>query len=234
MKTFVLVHGAWHGGWVWRRVADILRGAGHEVLFPSLTGSGDRSHLLDPKVSLTTHVRDMTNLIETHGLPEVVLCGHSYGGLVAAQAADQLPDRVARLVFLDAFLPEDGLSLLDLLPAPFRTEMETLARGQGEGWLVPAPPVERLQIPGAADRAWVAERLGPHPLACFDEPSSVTGAWAAIPRLTYVAALGFDVPVFDRSRARARTHPTFDYHEAPTGHEIMVEAPETVARILAA
>jgi len=232
MKTFILVHGAWHGGWVWRKVAESLRQAGHEVFSPCLTGLGERSHLLDRNVTLSTHVRDVTNLIETHALRDVVLCGHSYGGLVVAQAADQLPDRVARVLFLDAFLPENGKSLLDLLPSPFRAEMQTIAREKGEGWFVPAPPVEGLQIAGAADRQWVAERLGPHPLASFTEPSRLTGAWVKVPRLAYVAATRFDSPVLVPSRAWARSHRAFEYHEAPTGHEVMIEAPEVVARIL--
>jgi pimeloyl-ACP methyl ester carboxylesterase len=124
MKTFILVHGAWHGGWVWVRTAKLLRQGGHEVFTPSLTGLGDRSHLLSPSITLSAHVRDVTNLIESYDLHDAILCGHSYAGLVVAQAADQMPDRVAGVVFIDSFLPEDGMALLDLLPPPFRAEID--------------------------------------------------------------------------------------------------------------
>jgi pimeloyl-ACP methyl ester carboxylesterase len=232
MATFLLVHGAWHGGWSWRRTARRLREAGHEVFTPSLTGLGDRSHLLGPGVTLSTHVRDVTNLIEHEELRDVVLCGHSYSGLVVAQAADQMPGRIAALVFLDAFLPEDGKALLDLLPPESRAASEAEAREQGDGWFLPAPAPERLELADAADRHWFKERSGAQPLATFTEPSRLIGAWRTVPRLVYIAATHFTPPVFQRFAQAVQADPAFEYYEVPCGHEIMIDRPDALHAIL--
>src|SRR5262245_4483830 len=113
-KTFVLVHGAWHGGWCWRRVADILERQGHKVFAPTLTGLGERSHLMRAGINVSTHATDVVNLIQWEDLAGVVLCGHSYGGMVVSGVAEQVADRIASIVFLDAFVPENGDSMLDL------------------------------------------------------------------------------------------------------------------------
>ena len=116
MATFVLVHGAWHGSWCWKRVRKALQARGHDVFTPTLTGVGERSHLLSPDVNLDTHITDVVNLIRWEELSGIVLCGHSYGGCVITGVADRLSDRIAALVYLDAFVPEDGQSLYDILP----------------------------------------------------------------------------------------------------------------------
>src|SRR3954452_4236427 len=109
--TFVLVHGAWHGGWCWKRLTPLLRAAGHEVVVPTLTGLGERSHLLTPEVGLDTHIRDITAVLKYEDLHNVVLIGHSYGGMVIAGVAEEVPERIAQLVYLDAFLPDNGKAL---------------------------------------------------------------------------------------------------------------------------
>src|ERR1700675_3292707 len=116
MTSFVLVHGAWHGSWCWKRVRRSLQEKGHEVFTPTLTGVADRSHLLSREVNLETHITDVVNLIQWEELSDVVLCGHSYGGLVISGVADRIPDRIGALVYLDAFVLEDGQSLHDVLP----------------------------------------------------------------------------------------------------------------------
>ena len=117
MATFVLVHGAWHGGWCWKRVRPLLESRGHLVFTPTLTGLGERSHLLARETGLETHIADVVNVIRWEELSEVVLCGHSYGGMVISGVADRVPDRIRSLVYLDAFVPSDGQSLFDFLPA---------------------------------------------------------------------------------------------------------------------
>src|SRR5262245_14863398 len=117
MATFVLVHGAWHGGWCWQRVSPLLRARGHEVFAPTLTGLGERSHLLTREIGLETHVADVVNAIRWEDLTDVVLCGHSYGGMVISGAADRMADRVRSLVYLDAFVPADGQSIFDFMTA---------------------------------------------------------------------------------------------------------------------
>ena len=111
-KTFVLVHGAWHGGWCWRRVADRLEGKGHKVFVPTMTGLGDRSHLLTKGINLDTHITDIVNVLKWEDLKDIVLVGHSYGGIIVSGVADQMHDKIASIVFLDAFVPEDGDSLV--------------------------------------------------------------------------------------------------------------------------
>ena len=110
-KTFVLVHGAWHGAWCWRRVSDLLEGKGHKVFTPTLTGLGERSHLLRQGIDVSTHVTDVVNLMKWERLSDVVLCGHSYGGMVVSGVAEQMADKIGSIVFLDAFVPDDGDSM---------------------------------------------------------------------------------------------------------------------------
>jgi pimeloyl-ACP methyl ester carboxylesterase len=119
-KTFVLVHGAWHGGWCWRRVSDLLEAKGHKVFTPTLTGVGERSHLLTKDINLATHVTDVVNMIKWEDLKDIVLVGHSYAGCVIAPVAEQMEGRISSIVFLDAFFPENGESLVDVAAPPVR------------------------------------------------------------------------------------------------------------------
>jgi len=114
-KTFVLVHGAWHGGWCYRQTAAALRKMGHEVFTPTHTGVGERAHKADENITLETHIRDVAGCIEAEEISEVILVGHSYGGMVITGLADRMADRIKALVYLDAFVPDDGDSLLALL-----------------------------------------------------------------------------------------------------------------------
>ena len=137
MATVVLVHGTTAGGWVWRKIAARLRSEGHTVYTPTLTGLGERVHLASPSVDLDTHVTDVVNTIEYEDLERVVLVGHSYGGMVIAGAADRLPEKVAGLVYLDAIVPRNGESLVDLQPAERREQTERRVAEGGQGWLIP-------------------------------------------------------------------------------------------------
>src|SRR5215467_12577868 len=140
MTSFVLVHGAWHGSWCWKRVRRSLQSHGHEVFTPTLTGIAERSHLLTPQVDLETHINDVANLILWEELDDVVLCGHSYGGCVISGVADRVSDRIGALVYLDAFILEDGQGLFDTIPTEVREGQLELTRNSGEGWKVPPPP----------------------------------------------------------------------------------------------
>ena len=126
MTTFVLVHPAWFGGWCWRKVSPVLRARGHEVFAPTLTGLGERAHLASQKVGLEMHVEDVANVLEYEDLRQVILVGNSSGGMVITGVADRMPERIAHLVYLDAFVPEDGQSMLDIVPAERRPLMEAL------------------------------------------------------------------------------------------------------------
>ena len=140
MATFLIIHGAWSAGWAWKKMRPRLRALGHEVFTPTCTGLGERAHLAHPEVSLDTHIDDMLAVLEYEDLHDVVLVGHSYGGMVATGVADRAAARLQQLVYLDAFVPQDGQSAFDLIPAKARERNLEQARSEGEGWLLPANP----------------------------------------------------------------------------------------------
>jgi pimeloyl-ACP methyl ester carboxylesterase len=227
MASFVLVHGAWHGGWCWQRVAAVLRRAGHDVFHPTLTGVGDRSHLIGTRPDLSTHIKDTTNLIAWEDLQDVVLCGHSYGGMVVTGAADAMADRIAALVHLDSYIPRDGQCMMEFVPEPRRSSIAHDGASTGS---VPPPSVDLLKI-NAADRAWVAGKLTPHPYASLIEPIRLTGAWQTVKRRTYVYSAGatMSAPFY----AALRHDPTWQVQVMDAGHDQMIDAPQDVAEILA-
>ncbi len=227
--TFVLVHGAWHGGWCWKRVRHALTAAGAAVLTPTLTGLGERAHLASPDVGLATHVQDVVNVLECEELAEVVLVGHSYAGVVVTAVADRMQDRIARLVYLDAVVPRNGECLLDRVPPDFRRHIDALVRDQGGGWLVPPLSAERLGLVADEDIDWVMPKLVPHPYRTFREPVTLSPPPGGTAPRTYINCIG------TRPRGGARTPQADgidDYHELATGHDAMVTAPDDVARLL--
>ncbi|MBB3085258.1 alpha/beta fold hydrolase [Geodermatophilus sabuli] len=240
MATFVLVHPAWFGGWCWRRVAPALRAAGHEALTPTLTGLGERAHLLDHGTDLATHVEDVVALLTCEDLEEVVLVGTSSGGMVVTGVADRVPERIAELVYLDAFVPQDGQCLLDLLTPERRSGFEALAEREGDGWLVPrtAPPpwseiLPRFwEVTDPADLAWVLPRLHSTPLGHFSRPVHLLSEAARqLPR-TYVRCARYPQPAFDRFAQQARETPGWRYRELDSSHIPYVTCPDRLAGVL--
>jgi pimeloyl-ACP methyl ester carboxylesterase len=223
-KTFVLVHGAWHGSWCWARVRNALSGAGHEVFTPTLTGVGERSHLLSPTVNLSTHIDDVVNLIKWEGLSDIVLCGHSYAGGVISGVADRLASRIRSLVYLDAFVLNAGESIHDVLPAEAGQMQRDLAKEHGEGWKVPPIPAEAFNV-NVADRDWVDRQCTLHPLACFTQKLVLSGAGAAISDVTYIEATNYPESVFAGSRERARQK-GWKLQEVFSGHDVMLDLPQ--------
>jgi pimeloyl-ACP methyl ester carboxylesterase len=230
MATFVLVHGAWHGGWCWDRVAPLLRAAGHEVHAPTLTGLSERAHLVSPLVGLETHVQDVLGLVDVLGLSDVVLVGHSYAGQVVSAVADRRPAAVAHRVYLDAFVGADGESARELLPETVEHHWAESAATQGFGWLVPVRRLSVLGVTEQADLDWLGPRLTPHPWRTYTDPLRLTGAADGVPA-TFVECVSW-MRVFagQADRARARGWPV---HELATGHEAMVTAPAELAQLLA-
>jgi pimeloyl-ACP methyl ester carboxylesterase len=226
VSTYVLLHGAWHGGWVWRRVVPALRAAGHEVHAPTLTGVSDRAHLLSRAVGLGTHVQDVVALIEGHDLEDVVLVGHSYAGQVVTQVADRVPGRIAGRVYLDAFVGDDGEAAVDLLPATVAGHYRESVAGPGFGWLIPVRSLTVLGITEDADLAWLSSRLTPHPWLTYTEPLRLTGGHEAVPA-SFVECTDW-MRVFrpHAERAAARGWPV---RQIATGHEAMVTAPTELA-----
>jgi len=230
MATFVLVQGAWHGSWCWKRVRAALQARGHQVFTPTLTGVGERSHLLSPTVNLETHINDVVNLIRWEELTDVVLCGHSYGGIVVSGAADRLAAHIAKLVYLDAFVLNDGESLHDKLPPAHRELQLELAQKHGDGWMVPPIPAEVFGV-NAADSAWVDRQCTMQPLATFQQKLKLQGnALTTIPT-TYIVASGWNDSPFQPfyERAKATGWQTFSM---ACGHDVMLDKPEELTKVL--
>lgn len=229
MTTVVLVHGAWHGGWCWDRVAPLLRAAGHDVHTPTLTGLSERAHLLSPQVGLDTHVEDVVRLIDTLGLREVVLVGHSYAGQVVTGVADRRPEAIARRVYLDAFVGNDGEAARDLQPEAVAQHWAESAAQQGFGWLV---PVRQLSVLGVSDRAdvdWLLPKLTPHPWKTYTDRLRLTGAVDGVPAAFVECVSWMRAFAGQADRARERGWPV---HELDAGHEAMVTAPRALADVL--
>jgi pimeloyl-ACP methyl ester carboxylesterase len=228
-KTFVLVHGTWHGGWCWRRVADRLGAKGHKVYAPTLTGVGDRSHLLNKDINLTTHVTDIVNLVKWEDLKDIVLVGHSSAGFVITQAAEQIGPMTSSIVFLDAFVPQPGDNLISLAnPGPRKALEDAVARGDTVARPVPAAAFKVNE----KDQAWVDSKCTPHPLGFVTEKLTAAGSREKIARKAYIRAAGFPSPVFDETLAKMKTAPGWKTYEMPSGHDAMVDMPDRLTEIL--
>ncbi len=227
--TFVLVHGAWHGGWCWQRVADRLRGGGHKVFTPTLTGLGERSHLLHAGIDIGTHVADVVNVMKWERLSDVVLCGHSYGGFVISGVAEQMASAIRSIVFLDAFLPNNGDTTQSLtghaVQEAIRTALDSGALG------MPPRPAEFFGV-NEADRPWVDALCTPQPVGTFTYKIALTGAREKIARKTYIRAKNYSNPGFDRAVVAVKSDPSWRLHEVPSGHDVMVDAPERLTELL--
>ena len=228
-KTFVLIHGAWHGGWCWRRVADVLERHGHKVFTPTLTGLGERSHLMSRDIDLDTHIADVVNVFTWEDLKEVVLVGHSYGGWVISGAVENVLPRVASIVFLDAFVPDDGARGIDIT-AEFARKgiLDAIASGSVSR---PAPAAEVFGV-NENDRSWIDSKLTPQPLGVALQNIRLTGAREQVARKTYIRAAGWPQPLFDRYLARCKADPSWRTFEIACGHDVMVDMPEPLADLL--
>jgi pimeloyl-ACP methyl ester carboxylesterase len=229
MANFVLVHGAWQGGWAWDRVVPLLRARGHQVHAPTLTGVGDRTHLLSPQVGLEAHIQDVIATIANQRLQNVILVGHSYGGQVIAGVATALPAALRQLVFLDAFVPDDGECATEQQPETIAHHYQESVEERGFGWLIPARKLEVLGVTDPVDVEWLASLMVPHPYKTFNDPVRVSPQALAIPS-TFIECVDW-IRVFQsaRERAEARGWPV---HELHTGHQAMTTAPRELADLL--
>ena len=230
MSTYVLVHGGWHGSWCWKRVRKALLLQGHEVFTPTLTGLGERSHLLSRHVNLDTHIEDVVNLIKWEELSDVVLCGHSYGGCVISGVADRVSTRIGALIYLDAFVLRDGQSLWDTVP-PILKEMHLEgARRTGDGWKVPPIPAEVFNV-NNIDRAWVNRQCTPQPLATLQQSIKLRGHADTIENVTFVLTTAFNDSPFPQfcEEAKARGWNTLTL---ACGHDAMLDLPEKLTQLL--
>jgi pimeloyl-ACP methyl ester carboxylesterase len=218
-RTFVLVPGAWHGAWCYRRVTDLLRARGHLVYPLSLTGLADRSHLAGDTVDLNTHVLDVVNLVKWEDLADIVLVGHSYAGLVVAGAAELIAGRVASIVFLDAFIPADGQAMVDISPR------DLPATG-----LMPPYSAKGMNV-NEADRAWVDAKVTPQPVRTYLQKLPAASAFQAVAKKTYVRTT-FPNPLWQRLYDDLGQKPDWKTFLVDCGHDLMIDKPQDVARIL--
>ena len=219
---FVLVHGAWHGGWCWRRVADELTAKGHKVFAPTLSGLCERSHLLGDSVNLTTHVNDIANEIRWKDLEDIVLVGHSYGGMVITGVAEQVLANIASIVYLDAFLPNDGQSVADIVG-----DQTPALTAPG----IAALPAAAFNV-NSADAAWVDGKMTPQPVATFTERLRVSGAFARVRRKAFIGVTIGESPFFQAVADRYAANSDWRVRTIDCGHDAMIDKPKELAAML--
>jgi pimeloyl-ACP methyl ester carboxylesterase len=236
--TFVLVHGAWHGGWCYRDTARVLRASGHTVYTPTLTGLGERAHLNGQNITLETHIRDVCGVLEAEELSNVILLGHSYGGMVTTGVADRMSDRIKALVYLDAFVPEHAQSLIDCLhvalspedATAFLSAFRTSAMTGNSGLMLPTP-AEGFNVE-LQNRAWVDRRCSPQALATFETQVLLTGRGSAIKDRLFILADGWDPSPFRYYAEQVTGQAGWRVSKLPCGHDVMVDRPDELASLL--
>ncbi len=225
MANFVLVHGAWIGGWYWRPIAQARRRAGHEVYTPTQTGLGERIHLMSPSINLDTHIADIVNVIQQEELSDVVLVGHSYGGMVVTGVADALPDKIASLVYLDAFVPKNGDALVSFVPPgsppPAFSSEYTLA---------PMPAAFFGASPDVA--ALVDARTTPMPIACFMQALTLNGGIDRVKKKSYIYCNVPAPTTFTPFYERLKDDPDWRMHTLPCTHIVQIDMPEELTALL--
>jgi pimeloyl-ACP methyl ester carboxylesterase len=234
MATYVLVHGGWHGGWCWQRVTPLLRAAGHEVFTPTLTGLGERVHLAHPDIDLHTHIADVVNVLTFEDLHQVLLVGHSYGGAVSTGVAEQVPERLAHLVYLDAPVLEDGQSVADASDwsPERRAAYENMLATDPQAWRVPPGSTRFLGVTEEADIRWLQPKLVPQPGRTVLTPVHRANPAARLLPRTYIWCTDTNYAPLRRTAERLRETPGWRVHALPTGHDAMVTAPTALADLL--
>jgi pimeloyl-ACP methyl ester carboxylesterase len=230
VSTFLIIHGAWSAGWAWKKMRPLLRERGHEVFTPTCTGLGERAHQANLTVDLDTHIADMLAVLQFEDLHDVVLVGHSYGGMVATGVADRAAARITQLVYLDAFVPRDGQCLFDLVPAATRANNLEAVRSRGDGWRIPLNPMP--PDTDAGDVAWATPLRQPMPLKCFETPVRLQGVVEALPRSYIYCSRNAPGDVFKPFAERARASSDWQYFELDASHNPHITMPHALADLL--
>jgi pimeloyl-ACP methyl ester carboxylesterase len=227
-KTILVAHGAWSAGWVWKKMHPLMTAAGHRLITPTQTGLGEREHLATPNVDLETHIQDLLGVIKHEELNDFVLLGHSYGGMVATGVADRVPERISQLIYMDAFVPRDGQSLLDLQGPDASRAMRERVKA-GDGWRVQPNPPPPDTPPD--DLKWIQAHRMPQPLKCFDTPVRLENGDAKMPRAYIYCLRRSAADPFKPFAERAKKE-HWDYREIDASHSPHVTAPEALAALL--
>jgi len=224
-KTFLVCHGAWSAGWAWKKMHPLMQAAGHRLVTPTYTGLGERAHLAHPAIDLDAHIEDMLNVIKYEDLRDIVLVGHSYGGMVATGVADRARDKVRQLIYLDAFVPKEGQSLFDLYEVD-RPRMQELLKS-GEGWRLPPNPT-----PPDPDAEWLSTRRVNMPIKCFEAKLKLQGGPLTLPRSYIYATRITPGDTFGPFAQQAKSDPAWNYHEIDASHSPNVTAPDALMVLL--
>jgi pimeloyl-ACP methyl ester carboxylesterase len=219
-KTFLLVPGAWHGAWCYRRVQDLLIAKGHKVYALTLTGLADRSHLASDAVNMDTHVADVVNFVTWEDLNDFILVGHSYGGLVVTGAAEKIAPKVASIVYLDAFIPENGQSMADIVK-----------REMPQSGFAPSYPAKAMGVP-PEDEVWADAKLTPQPVNTYNQKMTLTGAYTTIAKKAFVRTLQFENPGMQATYETLKQQPDWKTFTIDCGHDLMIAKPQETADIL--
>lgn len=231
--VFVLVHGAWHGGWCWQHVSKKLRSEGDLVYTPTLSGLAEHKNTLNKDVDLNTHITDIVNLIVMEDLHHVILVGHSYAGAVIAGVADRIPERLEKLVFLDALLVDNGQSALSLNPKESQDRFTKTAMDFDKGLSIPAPSSSWFGITDSSTVKWTDERLTSQPLKTFTQPLVLKHPIGNHLPLIYIACRNPELPVLEQFADQAKRSKAWKYYELNTGHDAMISMPAELATLLA-
>jgi len=241
MAPFVLVPGAWLGGWAWRDVAARLRDRGHDVYPITLTGLGERVHLARPEVDLETHIADVVNTVQWNDLEDVILAGHSYAGTVITGVAERIPDRIQHLVYVDSAPLADGMAMVDLYPPDALTTLRQSVDQAGDGWRWPFPGFEELaknaSLAGLGEpaRALIAAKAVAHPWATYTQPLRLQHADTETTPYQQVLIACDDMRGLIAAgvpQIAAMTAPPWHYLELETGHWPMFSAPAELTAML--
>jgi pimeloyl-ACP methyl ester carboxylesterase len=225
---FLLVHGGMVGGWCWKKVRHCLEGKGHVVWTPTLTGLGERKHLSHPGVDLELHINDIVNMISYEDLSDIILVGHSYGGMVITGVADRVPQKINRLIYLDALIPQNGESMFDIVDPKIISYLTNAAQAEGDGWQVPPPPPQSYNFDDPEDTKWVTSKSTPHPLKSFEQRLSLQNSPKAFPK-HYIKCLrdhSLD-SMLERAKNMGFTCSLID-----SGHFPMITEPEKLCTLL--
>jgi pimeloyl-ACP methyl ester carboxylesterase len=230
MATIVLAHGAWSAAWAWKKMRPLFRAAGHEFLSPTYTGLGERVHLAHRDIDLSTHIQDVAAVFEFEDLRDVTLIGHSYGGMVTTGVADRVPERIRRVVYLDAFAPIDGQSLFDLVGPKVEATMRAGAAKDGDGWKLPLNPMPADT--SAEDQAWAIPRRRPQPIKTFEQRIRLQSSQPVPPRYYIYAKRSGPGDVFRQFGDRAQREAGWSYHEIEASHNPHITCPEALMVLL--
>lgn len=229
MATIVLAHGAWSSAWAWKKMRPLFQVAGHSFFSPSYTGLGERAHLARPDIDLSTHIQDVLAVLEFEDLHDVTLIGHSYGGMVATGVADKARERIARVVYLDAFAPKDGQSLFDLVGPKAEANMRAGADKDGDGWRLPINPMPADTSP--EDVAWAKPRRRPQPIKTFEQKIKLSGNGFPTRHYIYAKKSG-PGDVFRQFGERAKSEAGWKYYEIDASHNPHITCPDVLMKLL--